>query len=178
MPKKNNPAAVPPSPQIVSIAAVVRQAQLEEIRLLSCEVALGEVPRELHQHLSVGVNLLGPEKILGAVVRIAISGNAPTADGNPVRTDGSFYLDAKFGIRYLLASLDGITQEMAAAFGNVNGVFNIWPFWREFVQSMTTRMGLPPIVVELLKSPPNLKSAAPPAILNRTAKSSGKKKRG
>lgn len=37
------------------------------------------------------------------------------------------------------------------AFGQANGVFNAWPYWREFVQSTTTRMGLPPLVAPSLK---------------------------
>jgi len=38
-------------------------------------------------------------------------------------------------------------------FANVNGVFNCWPYWREFVQNITTRMGLPSLIVPLLKIP-------------------------
>jgi hypothetical protein len=30
------------------------------------------------------------------------------------------------------------------------GIANIWPYWREFVQSMTTRMGLPAFPVPLV----------------------------
>ena len=30
------------------------------------------------------------------------------------------------------------------------GMANLWPYWREFVQSMTTRMGLPALPIPLL----------------------------
>lgn len=33
------------------------------------------------------------------------------------------------------------------AFSNVNGVFNVWPYFREFVQTTTTRMGVPAYIL-------------------------------
>ena len=32
-------------------------------------------------------------------------------------------------------------------FAQANGTFNLWPYWREFVQSTSTRMGLPALTV-------------------------------
>jgi len=43
-----------------------------------------------------------------------------------------------------------ITPEQADAFGKVNGLFNVWPYWRELVQSVTTRMALPPLTLPVL----------------------------
>ena len=43
-----------------------------------------------------------------------------------------------------------ITPEQADAFGKVNGLFNVWPYWRELVQSITTRMALPPLTLAVL----------------------------
>ena len=42
-------------------------------------------------------------------------------------------------------------QAQLDAFGRTNGIFNAWPYWREFVQSSTTRMGLPALVVPSFK---------------------------
>jgi hypothetical protein len=39
------------------------------------------------------------------------------------------------------------------AFANFNATFNAWPYWREFVQSMTGRMGLPSVVIPVLPVP-------------------------
>lgn len=43
-----------------------------------------------------------------------------------------------------------ITDEAADAFGKMNGIHNIWPYWREYVQSVSARAGLPPLVVPLI----------------------------
>ncbi len=43
--------------------------------------------------------------------------------------------------------------EALDAFGKTNGVFNIWPYWRELLQSITTRMGLPPLTLSVFRIP-------------------------
>jgi hypothetical protein len=40
-----------------------------------------------------------------------------------------------------------LTEEERDAFGEHNVGFNIWPFWREFVQSMCLRMDIQPIPI-------------------------------
>lgn len=37
------------------------------------------------------------------------------------------------------------------AFAQTNGVFNVWPYWREFIQSMFVRMNLPPLVLPVFR---------------------------
>jgi preprotein translocase subunit SecB len=37
------------------------------------------------------------------------------------------------------------------AFARSNGMLNVWPYWREFVQSTTSRAGLPPLTVPLFR---------------------------
>lgn len=44
-------------------------------------------------------------------------------------------------------------QDALDWFGRANGVYNGWPYWREFVQNATTRMGLPPLVIPTFRLP-------------------------
>lgn len=37
------------------------------------------------------------------------------------------------------------------AFANLNGVFNAWPYFREYVQTTTTRMGITPYYLPMYK---------------------------
>lgn len=46
-----------------------------------------------------------------------------------------------------------VSKEELSEFGNVNAVFNAWPYWREFVQSSIGRMGLPPVVLPVFRLP-------------------------
>jgi hypothetical protein len=55
-------------------------------------------------------------------------------------------------------------QEHLAAFAKVNGIYNVWPYFRELVQSMGSRLGLPPVVLPVFRVPRPSRSIAPPAL--------------
>jgi hypothetical protein len=59
-------------------------------------------------------------------------------------------IQTDFILEYLAPSFEGISQEQIDAFGKMNGVYNAWPYWREYVQSTTTRFGLPPLILPVL----------------------------
>ena len=44
-----------------------------------------------------------------------------------------------------------MTKDYFAIFARVNLPVNTWPYFREFVHSMISRMGLPPVVLPLVK---------------------------
>jgi len=50
-------------------------------------------------------------------------------------------IKAKYVAEY--ASLEELNQDDIDGFSKQNVGYHIWPFWREFVQSSLTRMGLP-----------------------------------
>jgi len=52
---------------------------------------------------------------------------------------------ANFSSEYLLADVDAFDEEAMSEFLNCNVRFHVWPFWREYLQSTCTRMGLPVI---------------------------------
>jgi hypothetical protein len=58
---------------------------------------------------------------------------------------------ASFALDYELPPSAGFEEPQLRAFAMTNGVYNAWPYWREYVQSTTTRMGLPPIIVPVFR---------------------------
>jgi hypothetical protein len=62
-------------------------------------------------------------------------------------------IQAKFVISYSLDKLDDLNQEHVEAFAGTNGVYNAWPYWREFVQNTIARMGLPPLTIPVFRLP-------------------------
>jgi hypothetical protein len=63
-------------------------------------------------------------------------------------------VDCVFESRYtLMPGYEPTTAEMEA-FRTGNAVFNCWPFFREFVQSMVVRMDMPPPPVPFLRLAP------------------------
>ncbi len=69
---------------------------------------------------------------------------------NPDGQDG-FRIDANYGVMYRMESLPDFTPEQINGFGQVLGLSNVWPFWREFVQSITARMGFPPLTLPIIR---------------------------
>ena len=57
-------------------------------------------------------------------------------------------IEATFLLTYAIEN-EGPTEREAEAFAAATATYNVWPYWREFVQSMTTRMGLPGITIPL-----------------------------
>lgn len=65
--------------------------------------------------------------------------------------DAALEVEATFVLQYSLSRAEGVTSEDLTAFGLINGVYNAWPYWREFVQNTTARMGLPTITAPVFR---------------------------
>jgi len=61
-------------------------------------------------------------------------------------------IEASFCTSYLVKTLpDDSLLDDFDYFMTINPISNAWPYWREFVQSMSTRMGFPALTVPLLE---------------------------
>lgn len=80
-------------------------------------------------------------------VFLAVSG---TYEEDVESTDPPLFIRAEFVLDYSLDSMDDISDESLDAFIRINGVYNVWPYWREYVQSTTVRLGIPPLTLPLL----------------------------
>lgn len=66
-------------------------------------------------------------------------------------TDDVLNLDATFLLVYSVdksVSWDPVCLEH---FANINGPYNVWPYWRELVQSVTGRVGLASVTVPVFR---------------------------
>ena len=86
-------------------------------------------------------------------VRYSFQGNYPeettTEENAPLQITG------EYKVSYSIVSGDEPTSDELKAFSDLNGVYNTWPYWREFLQSMLMRMGLPVFTLPVLPpSPP------------------------
>ena len=85
------------------------------------------------------------------VVRPTLSISAHRRSGDKVEKEELIFIEATFVILYICENVDEIAAENVEAFANSNAIFNVWPFWRELVMSVSTRMRITPIVVPLLR---------------------------
>jgi hypothetical protein len=133
-----------------SAMAIASRVEIETVRLLASSVRLEHpnMKAGLGVHLSHSVQSKVSEK--GAIMvipRFIMKGT--TDKGGTEMTVVS--IEATFLLTYSGEKLSEISPEQVAAFGQANGIYNAWPYWREFVQAMTTRMGLPPLVIPVFR---------------------------
>lgn len=60
-------------------------------------------------------------------------------------------IDASFVLAYKINDFKGLTKKGFEQFANLNGIYNAWPYWREFVQSTIVRMGLSSLSIPVFR---------------------------
>ncbi|TYB36684.1 MAG: hypothetical protein FXF49_00540 [Flexistipes sinusarabici] len=96
-------------------------------------------------------------------LKINVSGNIKTINKNEdtITYKKEFSLKAKFGnkimlninavydVTYLLET--EASEEYLKYFGERNVPINVWPFFRELCYSITSRMGIPPLTLPVIR---------------------------
>ena len=76
---------------------------------------------------------------------------------------------AKFGLSYQIPADEEFTTEELEAFAGINAVFNAWPYWREWVQTSLSRMGMPVMTVPVFRIKRPAAEEAPTTAENKGA---------
>jgi len=126
------------------------RVQLNDVRLISsgCEQTLQAVLGKKTYNINYSTQVQADKKN-GYVIVIpkfhfeAFSGSK---EQKPV-----IVIDASFVLSYKIDSFEGLTQEAFEQFANFNGIYNAWPYWREFVQNTVVRMGLPSLSIPVFR---------------------------
>lgn len=156
--------------------AISDQVELKDIRLLSSEC----------QHAP---NVIQGEKIFDVdrTVRVEIDRDKNVilvfpkfelkaySEEDKIKQDKPFLkIEAIFMLIYQAKDLSGLNEEAFESFGQANGVYNAWPYWREYVQNITSRMGLPSLTIPVFRivAPPEPKKSK-----KTTKKKTAKKKK-
>jgi hypothetical protein len=79
---------------------------------------------------------------------------APGQDPEEPAPQPTLWLAATYLAIYELPSADERDQTALQYFAQLNGTYNIWPYWRELVQTVTGRVGLASYVVPVLRLQP------------------------
>jgi hypothetical protein len=140
---------------------VAKWAVLQEIYLVDTKITrdpLIAVPEALTLEHKCYTNFLWSEKnkpifekILCNFQLAAFSAKAP--DKLIMKIEASFCTSYAFN-RDKTAVVPDDSADDLYYFSDINPISNAWPYWREFVQSMSTRMGFPALTVPLLEIVP------------------------
>lgn len=138
---------------LVAPDRVIAGVQLEDVRLragsfrrrVASPAEVGRVDVEI-SHAAHAEEL--PGKCAFLVVFI---GKVALRPVEAAAKEPALEADVEIELRYGYPEGSDFRPAELEAFANLNGVFNAWPYFREFLQSATTRMGLPPFVLPVFR---------------------------
>ncbi len=130
-------------------AKVASNATLAEINFVDCRFSFQYVESDIKDKIRMGFKdtnvIVDNEQITSNLYFIFI---APS----PFETDNSKQVDifAQVQLIYQIDNLNDLSEDDIILFGKVNGIYNAWPYLREYVRSSVTRLGLPSFDLPLL----------------------------
>jgi hypothetical protein len=131
---------------------IARHVELCRIRVIemSARQSLrgGELPKHVEIVVRTNASLAATE---APEIEVDVKCGLAARPDEGTEGEALIGVDVLFRLDYALKSPATFTQEEIDAFGELNGVYNAWPYWRECVQSTLARMGLPTIVVPVFR---------------------------
>ena len=141
---------------MVDLKRIISVIQIESVRLCEAHCRSAVQPSEIAEAIKVTTSRKT------AVVK------EPT-DDRSLRIETAFTLEVRsadddetlqaeirgtFELAYLILDDESFSSDELEGFGDVNAVFNAWPYWRELVQASLARMSMPPLTVPVFRVVP------------------------
>ena len=125
---------------------ILKTVQLKELHVSSCAAKLRK--DKLGEQLKIFIedsvhHLPSHEDALEVNIKYTLHATATT------KRDYALKLECSYQLKY--ESVDPLPTEFVEIFLDVNLKLNTWPYFREYVQNMVSRMNLPPLTLDLLR---------------------------
>jgi preprotein translocase subunit SecB len=128
--------------------SMLKSIQLENIWLEECSAKIRKDKTVDNSPVEVSVNdKLSYEIITENLLHISHSFEVIATPGS--KKEFVFKIASTFKLRY--SSEAPLSESFVEIFKDRNVPINTWPYFREFVQSITQRMNIPPLTLPLLK---------------------------
>lgn len=136
---------------VKNIARLVSEVKIGDIRLVDAAVKTTiRSPKEIKKPevvLKTSTRVIDPDKTGVFFVFAVMEAQIVPRDSK----EPAVYVKAGFELKYILPKGFFASRSQLNTFARVNGTFNAWPYWREFIQNMFARMGLPPLTLPLFR---------------------------
>jgi len=136
------------------LAAVVSdRVQIQDVRVVECRVSQAPPhdggPRAFKALNKVEVNFSidADRNLILILPRFSFRERAEADDAELP----TLAIDCLFALTYAAPAVADLPKLNVKAFAQTNGIFNAWPYWREFAQNMAARMGLPSLVIPVFR---------------------------
>jgi hypothetical protein len=149
--KQENISERPGKPDFALALKVSDCVELESVMLVDCQCKqqrfVKTESRAFDINYSTESNMDTESKRVIVLAKFKWEGfEANSKDKTPFAT-----IEASFVLLYSASNLEGINQENIEMFGKLNGIYNAWPYWREFLQNSISRMCLPPLTAPVFR---------------------------
>jgi len=102
--------------------------------------------------------LNAPANILRLEIAFRMAGIAETEGAEPEeKPEPVVLVECAYEVDYVLREEFEVTPEQVRAFKDGNAIFNVWPYFREYLQNNLQRMGLPSLTAPFLRLQPRAK---------------------
>jgi len=134
------------------VSNIARYAQLKHVRFVECHAMLRERDGKTSAD-EAGITCF-PQKVsqhsdrIEARLLFAFTAPSPLAGDSSRMVDVRAVLDVEYvlGPEWSSESRDALIR-----FGRINGIYNTWPYLREYLHTSLVRLGLPPFELPLLR---------------------------
>lgn len=140
------------------------KSELKRIRLRRCVGDLQGEEHSLKEPFGLAQSHNAMATLIDNLLRVEVAFNFQAFDASDSKVS-LFSIQCTFDVDYEIQQGFHPEQISIDAFKDGNAVFNCWPYARECVQSITSRMGLRPPPLPLLRMSPKPKpsvKASPP----------------
>lgn len=137
------------------LSRIIASVQIDDVRLREgrCRSFLGaaSLPNEFlatSSHEAAVAEECSEDAAFHISVRFLLK-IRPAREGDDVLAE----VGAVFDLAYHVPKDEVFSSEEVEGFGQLNAVFNAWPYWREYVQTSLSRMAMPGLTVPLYRMP-------------------------
>ena len=141
---------------MVDLKRIISVIQIESVRLREAQCSSAVQPSEIAEAITVTTSRkteVVQEPTEDRTLRIE---TAFTMEVRSAGDDEELQAEIRgaFELSYEIPEDESFSSEELEAFGEVNAVFNAWPYWRELVQASLARMSMPPLTVPVFRVVP------------------------
>ena len=141
---------------MVDLKRIVSVIQIESVRLREAQCRSAVQPSEIADAITVTTSRqteVVQEPTVDRTLRIEA---AFTMEVRSAGEDEELQAEIRgtFELSYEIPDDESFSSEELEAFGEVNAVFNAWPYWRELVHASLARMSMPPLTVPVFRVVP------------------------
>lgn len=138
------------TPKVDLAAPVSARVQIKHVILAQAVAKRGPrhggPPTTLTMNVNVKTKVNKKERLIQVFPQFTL-----IAAGKDQTAEEQLHIEALFLLQYEIDSFKDLKKPNLDAFGELNGLYNVWPYWREYVQSTTVRMGLPPLTIPVFR---------------------------